>query len=344
MMSRLQMRGLAAGLLAIALTVAALAPAAAAVTIIVNGQQVQFDQPPIERSGRVFVPLRGVFERLGASVVYDNGVINATGNGRTVQLRIGSNTATVNGTTQTLDVAPFLVGARTLVPLRFISQALGATVNYDNSSRTVTVSLGSAPPPPSNILINLHPAQDAVVPANRPAVSGSFSAPVDPNTVHITLDGRDVSATTDIARDNFLFTPVYDLTPDKHTVRITGKTESGQSFDESWSFTSGTSIVPNYITNLKPANGSTVGNTFTISGTTLPGSAIHIVVIPTAIFGGVFRISSGTYTADVTADSNGHFSQDVTVQTVPGGNVAVRITSIAPVTKQSKTVDLNLKS
>src|ERR1700736_4982288 len=125
MMSRLQVRVLAAGLLAIALTVAALAPAAAPVTIIVNGQQVQFDQPPIERGGRVFVPLRGVFERLGATVVYDNGVINATGNGRNVQLKIGSTLATINGETYTSDVAPFLVGARTLVPLRFISEALG---------------------------------------------------------------------------------------------------------------------------------------------------------------------------------------------------------------------------
>ncbi|HEV7179145.1 MAG TPA: copper amine oxidase N-terminal domain-containing protein, partial [Candidatus Baltobacteraceae bacterium] len=87
---------------------AALAPAfAASVSVIVNGQQVSFDQPPIERTGRVFVPLRGVFERLGASVVYGNGVINATGNGRNISLRIGSTQATVNGQSQNLDVAPF---------------------------------------------------------------------------------------------------------------------------------------------------------------------------------------------------------------------------------------------
>src|SRR5271166_1736537 len=117
------------------------------VRIIVNGQYVTFDQPPIERSGRVFVPLRGVFERLGASVVYDNGLINATGNGRNIQLRIGSTAATVNGQPATLDVAPFLVGARTLVPLRFISESLGASVNYDGNSQTVTVALAGAPAP-----------------------------------------------------------------------------------------------------------------------------------------------------------------------------------------------------
>src|SRR5580700_6241218 len=114
--------------------------ARADVRIVVNGQTVQFDQPPIVRAGRVFVPLRGVFERLGASVVYDNGTINATGNGRAIQLQIGSTRAVVNGVAQQLDVAPFLVGARTLVPLRFISESLGANVQYDNSSRVVSIN------------------------------------------------------------------------------------------------------------------------------------------------------------------------------------------------------------
>src|SRR5262249_2519893 len=112
-----------------ALVVAAIAamvlPAApglaqSSVTVIVNGQTMSFDQPPIVRNGRVFVPLRGIFEQLGASVVYANGQINATGNNRTVSLTIGSTQATVNGQSQILDVAPFIVGSRTLVPLRFI--------------------------------------------------------------------------------------------------------------------------------------------------------------------------------------------------------------------------------
>jgi plastocyanin len=119
------------------------------VRIVVNGQEVTFDQPPIERSGRIFVPLRGVFERLGASVVYDNGLINATGNGRTIQLHIGSTSASVNGQATSLDVAPFLVGSRTLVPLRFISEALGANVNYDGSSQIVTVAMAAAQAPPA---------------------------------------------------------------------------------------------------------------------------------------------------------------------------------------------------
>ncbi|GAC1654693.1 MAG: hypothetical protein NVS9B12_05410 [Vulcanimicrobiaceae bacterium] len=138
---------LTAGLTACVLAAFAGAPAqAAAVTIVVNGQTVNFDQPPEERAGRVFVPLRGVFERLGASVVYANGQINATGNGRNISLHIGSNQATVNGQPVAVDVAPFLVGARTLVPLRFVAQSLGATVNYNDSSRTVSINGGGGAP------------------------------------------------------------------------------------------------------------------------------------------------------------------------------------------------------
>ena len=238
-----RMRILAASAAVVAAAILTAPPShAAQVAVVVNGQTVQFDQPPVQRAGRVFVPLRGVFERLGASVVYDNGVINATGNGRTIQLRIGSTQATVNGESRTLDVAPFVVGSRTLVPIRFISESLGANVSWNDNTSTVTItSAGGGSQAIS--LSDLRPASGAVVSAKAPAVSGSFSAPVDPNSVRITLDGRDVSSTTDISPNNFLFSPPYALTPQQHTVHITGRGQDGSNFDQSWSFTSGVAIV-----------------------------------------------------------------------------------------------------
>lgn len=150
--------------------------AQSAVTIVVNGQTVTFDQPPIERAGRVFVPLRGVFERLGASVVYANGLINATGNGRNVSLHIGSNQATVNGQPVTVDVAPFLVGPRTMVPLRFVAQALGASVDYNNGSPTVAINGNGAGAPP--VSVTAAPSGNFLqiaAPAAGTHVGGSFT-------------------------------------------------------------------------------------------------------------------------------------------------------------------------
>jgi len=152
-----------------------ISPAAAqSVAIVVNGAGVTFDQPPVERAGRVFVPLRSVFERLGASVVYANGDINAQGNGRSVHLHIGSTQAVVNGQTLTMDVAPFLIGARTLVPLRFVAQSLGAAVNWNQSNNTVYIQgNGSAYVPPANAgatnVIN------RLSPAPNTHVGGSFT-------------------------------------------------------------------------------------------------------------------------------------------------------------------------
>lgn len=322
-----------------------------AVAIIVNGQQVTFDQPPIERAGRVFVPLRGVFERLGASVVYDNGTINATGNGHMISVRIGSTAALVDGENRTLDVAPFIVRERTLVPLRFISEALGATVDYDDSTRTVTIAGSNraaqnpAPPPaPTVRLTNLSPAANSTVAAKRPAVSAKFSRTVDPNSVKITLDDRDVSSTTFVSPTEFLFSPNYDLSASNHTVQVTGKSSDGVAFDRSWSFTSGTSVVDNFIRNANPADGSSVGSTFTISGVTLPNSSVRILAAGRAIVGGLFAVGTGTYVTDITADSSGHFSQQVSLDTSSPGDVSVRITSTAPTTHAGAVMTLHYRT
>ena len=122
--------------------------AALALTVVVDGFPLQFDQPPLVRGGRVYVPLRGIFERLGASVVYAGGTIDATRGTHTIQLRIGSTSATVDGGNETLDAPPFVAGNRTLVPLRFVAQALGATVGYDHAMRTVAITSPAPPRPP----------------------------------------------------------------------------------------------------------------------------------------------------------------------------------------------------
>jgi Copper amine oxidase N-terminal domain len=331
-----------AAVLAMTATISSIGAADQTVSVSVNGTPVTFDQPPIERNGRVFVPLRGVFEQLGATVTYDNGNIVAIGNGRTIDLNVGSTTAVVNGTQQQLDVAPFLIGARTLVPLRFVSQALGAYVEWDQSTNSVAITSGQgAPAQVSQIVLNNErPASNAVVPARRPAVSAQFSQAVDPNSVKVTLDDRDVSQTTYVSSSGFLFSPPYDLGASVHTVRVSGKSaDDGTPFTDYWSFTSGTSAQSNYITNVSPPNGTGLtSGSFTVSGTTLPYATVHIAVVGSASVGGMFRVNTGSYSADVSADSSGQFSQTVNINTVAGGQVGVRITSTAPATNAGATV------
>jgi len=228
-----------------------------ALSVTVDGQMVGFSPPPIERAGRVFVPLRGVFQRLGATVVYSNGVINATGDGRNVSLTIGSTSATVNGQSQTLDQAPFIIGASTYVPLRFISESLGVIVNYDANNQIVALVTNSGPPeqgpppqggPPrgmmrgddSVILTAMEPAQDSQVRGERPTISANFTRRVDPNSLHVTLDGLDITGDATRSLHGIVYQPNSPLESTRHTVEVDGNLADGQSFHARWHFTSGT--------------------------------------------------------------------------------------------------------
>jgi hypothetical protein len=235
---------LAALPLALALVLPATGSAQSAVSVFVNGQRMSFDQPPVVQNGRVFVPLRGVFEQLGASVVYNNGQINATGRGRTISLTIGSTTAVVNGQQQTLDVAPFVVGDRTLVPLRFVAQSLGAQVNWDDSTSSVTIiSSGGrnpgpvAPPPAANVMFATK-APTGTIYTNQPVFSFQLTRPAQINRFNVTLDGNPIPAgamtQVSTASYNFRYPP---LGRGRHSVRVWGRTNNGASFDLSWNFT-----------------------------------------------------------------------------------------------------------
>jgi hypothetical protein len=90
--------------------------------------------------GAVLVPMRVLFEWLGSEVRYEKGVITATGQNRTVVLRPGNTKASVDGRDVLLSSAPKTIGDSTYVPLRFVSEALGASVAWDASVREVTVT------------------------------------------------------------------------------------------------------------------------------------------------------------------------------------------------------------
>lgn len=336
-LNRLAGLGLAASLL---FGLATAAPAAAQhVTVQVNGQTMNFDQPPVMRNNRVFVPMRAIFERLGSSVVYSNGNINSQGNGHSVHLVIGSTQASVNGQSLTMDVAPFTVAGRTEVPLRFVAQALGANVSWNANTETVgiTTSGGNVsytPQPQVNQsfrLNNEHPANGATVNSTHPKVHAQFSEPVNRDSLRVSVDGRDVTTDVYANSNGFDVTPNWELTPGTHHVAVSGTTTAGASFNTGWSFNTAAGAAPNSISNITPSPGSRVSSNFTLSGHTIPGSSVHIVASGQAsALGGLLQVGTGTFQTDVTANGNGYFSTQIALNAVSGGQVRVIITSTSP--------------
>jgi hypothetical protein len=118
----------------------------AAIQVEVNGRPLSFRVPPTRASGRTMVPLRGIFESLGAQVNWDadTSTITATKGATDVQLSIGDPRATVNGRTVLLDAPAMILNGSTLVPLRFVSEALGADVKWFEATQTVSITTGQA--------------------------------------------------------------------------------------------------------------------------------------------------------------------------------------------------------
>lgn len=134
-------RALVAALLAASLLPA---PALAAPAVYVDGRPLRLEAAPRVEQGRTLVPLRGVFEALGAQVTFDPATqtVVAVRAGRTVILRVGSPTARVNGKQVDLEVPARVRDGRTLVPLRFVAEALGVTVRWDPAAGAVHIATG----------------------------------------------------------------------------------------------------------------------------------------------------------------------------------------------------------
>ena len=88
------------------------------------------------------VPLRAIFEALGASVEWDDATKTVTSvkGDTTVKLTIGNAAITVNGEDKALDVPAQIVDSRTLVPVRAIAESFGCDVAWDDATKTVTIT------------------------------------------------------------------------------------------------------------------------------------------------------------------------------------------------------------
>jgi len=108
----------------------------------VNGDIVKLDVPPMIQKGRTLVPIRFVSESFGAEVGYVKEEQKVTVNlyGKLIEIYINRTTAKVNGQPVTLDLPAMIIQGRTLVPLRFVSENLGAKVDWDGKTQTITIT------------------------------------------------------------------------------------------------------------------------------------------------------------------------------------------------------------
>ena len=113
-----------------------------AIKVMLDGERIAFaDTQPMMVASRILVPMRGVFEKLGAELHWDPSLkqVSAERGTHHILLPLGKNTAEVDGQPVALDQPAISVQGRTMVPLRFLGESLGVKVDWLPADRTVAL-------------------------------------------------------------------------------------------------------------------------------------------------------------------------------------------------------------
>lgn len=118
------------------------APQSTDIVLEINGEVMDTRVPPHIRNGETFVPIRTLFDPLGITLTWekDTGTIRGMSSTGTVELRLNSLKASMNGKAYRLNQPPFVLRGVTLVPLRFISEASEARVTFDRTNRRISIA------------------------------------------------------------------------------------------------------------------------------------------------------------------------------------------------------------
>ena len=161
--------------------------------LVINGQQVFPDVPLLVNSSRMLVPIRIVAETLGAVVEWDGArrVASVVTGGRRIEMPIDSTRATIDGQPVTLDAPAVIYQSRTLVPLRFVAEALGCEVSWDAATATAGVVSASAGGNLLGVSLDLQPQAALLRVSTDSPVSYSVRSQAEPPRLIITLEGVD---------------------------------------------------------------------------------------------------------------------------------------------------------
>ncbi|WP_420540091.1 stalk domain-containing protein [Paenibacillus polymyxa] len=118
------------------------APLTPVTTVFVDDRPLELTAQPLLLDGTTLVPMRQLFEAQGAVLSWNGAskTVTATKNDTTLTYRIGEVAATLNDKTLSLNVPGQIVEGNTMIPLRFVSEALGSTVKWDALTRTIRIA------------------------------------------------------------------------------------------------------------------------------------------------------------------------------------------------------------
>lgn len=112
------------------------------ISVYLEGNEIDFDVKPQTVNGRTMVPVRAIFEAMGASVTWDKDTktVKSVKGNTTVKMTLNSTTEYIDGIAYKMDVPPIIINGRTLVPARYVAEAFGYFVSWDQKTKKVLIS------------------------------------------------------------------------------------------------------------------------------------------------------------------------------------------------------------
>ncbi|MDR6551552.1 stalk domain-containing protein [Paenibacillus qinlingensis] len=161
------------------------------IAVYLDGNELTFDTPPIITDGTTLVPLRKIFETLGSQIQWDNTTrtVTATKGDILITYKIGEKNGYKNGKSVTLEVPGVISNGSTLVPLRFVSEALGALVAWNGETKRIDITHHE------NVTAEVKATETSYIPSiNRLNGSQVGSVYVDGNWIYYThpMDERKI--------------------------------------------------------------------------------------------------------------------------------------------------------
>ena len=124
------------------------------IKIYVDNEKVLFDVEPFIENGRTLIPLRGVFEKLGAKVDWNKSLqeVVIKDDNNEIEMILGKDKVIVNGIVKDIDVPTKMINSRTFAPVRFIAESLGHTVRWDGNDGSIYITKNNTVPVDKNII------------------------------------------------------------------------------------------------------------------------------------------------------------------------------------------------
>lgn len=188
----MQKKKMSIGFIMIIILLAMMVPVAGAsdnIQILVDNKVISSDVPPQIVDSRTMVPVRFVAEALGATVGWEqlSSTVSIVKADTSIKLVIGAKQVIKNNSAITLDVPAQIISSRTMVPIRFVSEALGCKVDWQQNTRTVVITSTPGNPQTSNPPASNPPAGSQVT--GNATVSLSNTASGIGKTASVTLSG-----------------------------------------------------------------------------------------------------------------------------------------------------------